>query len=130
MQSILHTIVVATLFVLCSTIDGLQKFDVREEAHKKEHLKQHLQDQIEIINTTTDQEAFLYFTMIDLNKDNRLDGLDILQAMTHSHDDSQQNDMVYSDEMIEEIVDLTLKQMDFDNDGFVDFREYVKSLDV
>uniref|UniRef100_A0A183F997 EF-hand domain-containing protein n=1 Tax=Heligmosomoides polygyrus TaxID=6339 RepID=A0A183F997_HELPZ len=60
----------------------------------------------------------------DLNHDGRLDGLEIAKGAMHKHDGNLAP--VLSDMTVEAIVDGTLKRMDKDNDGYIDFAEYNK----
>ena len=48
------------------------------------------------------------------------------QALTHSHDEEDPNPAV-DDEKIEKLVDSVLKNIDQNNDGFIDYMEYVRS---
>ncbi|VDO39292.1 unnamed protein product [Haemonchus placei] len=64
---------------------------------------------------------FHYFWINDLNHDGRLDGIEILKSMSHSHDAE-----IFSDEQVEKLVDISLNSLDLDRDGLVSFAEYKK----
>ncbi|KAH7730761.1 Protein T04F3.4 [Aphelenchoides avenae] len=93
------------------------------------HLKQHLDHQIDVDTTKWDQthERFRYFAMHDLNRDNLLDGTEVLKAYTqHSH--GTRTTEVMSEAELENLVDMVMKDLDFNNDGFIDYAEYSKNL--
>ncbi|VDL63208.1 unnamed protein product [Nippostrongylus brasiliensis] len=46
-----------------------------------EHIKQHLEDKIDASTMSERKRRFHYFSMNDLNKDNRIDGTEILKAV-------------------------------------------------
>ncbi len=51
------------------------------------HIKSHLEGEVEVDESqmTAEQLQFHYFTMHDLNKDSKLDGLELIKAITHWH---------------------------------------------
>ncbi|XGW05626.1 hypothetical protein V3C99_016186 [Haemonchus contortus] len=88
-------------------------------------MKEHLKDKIEIdAPRSEDQKRFHYFWINDLNHDGKLDGLEILKSMMHSHDGRLSE--VLSDEQVEKVVDKALNTADVDRDGLVSFAEYKK----
>ncbi|CAJ0589548.1 unnamed protein product [Cylicocyclus nassatus] len=62
------------------------RFAGNEEIHDEGHIKQHLQDKIEVEKMTEEQKRFYYFSMNDLDHDNRIDGTEIVKALTHTHE--------------------------------------------
>lgn len=52
------------------------------------HLKIHLGDKIDVDKEAwnPDKEIFHYFSMHDLNKDDVIDGLEVINAVTHDHE--------------------------------------------
>ncbi|KIH47427.1 EF hand, partial [Ancylostoma duodenale] len=69
---------------------------------------------------------FHYFSLNDLNKDNKLDGNEIGKALWHSHGDQQ--GPVMTDDEIADIVDSALKDMDLNGDGYIDYTEYATKM--
>ncbi|EPB71701.1 EF hand [Ancylostoma ceylanicum] len=69
---------------------------------------------------------FHYFSLNDLNKDNKLDGNEIGKALWHSHGDQQAP--IMTDDEIANVVDSVLKDMDLDGDGFIDYTEYATKM--
>ncbi|XP_011402457.2 PREDICTED: multiple coagulation factor deficiency protein 2-like [Amphimedon queenslandica] len=73
-----------------------------------------------------------YFKIHDKDKNNKLDGLELGAAMTHYHDEdehgrSRDRHVDVSDEELFDLISSTLKEDDLDDDGYVDFFEFVKS---
>ncbi|VDD94479.1 unnamed protein product [Enterobius vermicularis] len=94
------------------------------------HLKIHLGDKIDVDKEAwnPDKEIFHYFSMHDLNKDDVIDGLEVINAVTHDHEEHgapQQAKETISDEALESVVDQLLKDIDINDDGLIDYSEYV-----
>ncbi|KAK3092737.1 hypothetical protein FSP39_006750 [Pinctada imbricata] len=77
---------------------------------------------------------FHYFKLHDYDSNNRLDGTEIVKAITHFHEegeqheaspDAQQQKKVFSDEELVNIVDLVLKEDDLNLDGYIEYAEFV-----
>ncbi|KAI6190599.1 hypothetical protein M3Y97_00136000 [Aphelenchoides bicaudatus] len=101
------------------------KFGSPSEIHDIDHLKQHFEDKIEINNKTFDlnHSKFYYFNLHNLNKDEYIDGLELMKGITHTHEgEALPNAM--SDSEIENMVDLVLNDFDRDGNGLVDYGEY------
>ncbi|KFO18449.1 Multiple coagulation factor deficiency protein 2 like protein [Fukomys damarensis] len=106
---------------------GLDKHTV----HDPEHIMEHLEG---VINkpeaTMSPQELQLhYFKMHDYDGNNLLDGLELSTAITHVHkeDGSEQAPLMSEDELIN-IIDGVLRDDDKNNDGYIDYAEFAKSL--
>jgi len=58
-----------------------------------------------------------------------LDGLELAAAMTHYHneDGSKSKPPTLSDEQLAQIVDQVLRDDDMNNDGYVDYYEFVRA---
>ncbi|VDO39240.1 unnamed protein product [Haemonchus placei] len=78
-------------------------------------------------NEEVHDERFHYFSMSDLNKDNYIDGNEVLKALTHDHEGNTGPGIPVQDEdAIITMIDTVMKQMDVNGDGYVDFAEYMK----
>lgn len=73
-----------------------------------------------------------FFVMHDYDKNTKLDGLELLKSMTHNHhgDDSaghhdEEHDKEDSTDTLVEFVDMILKDQDYNNDGYIDYPEYI-----
>uniref|UniRef100_A0A158P5T5 EF-hand domain-containing protein n=1 Tax=Angiostrongylus cantonensis TaxID=6313 RepID=A0A158P5T5_ANGCA len=57
-----------------------------EEAKDEQHIKEHLEGKVDpTANMTPEQLQFHYFNMHDLDKNGRLDGVELIKAITHFH---------------------------------------------
>uniref|UniRef100_A0A914CK07 Multiple coagulation factor deficiency protein 2 n=1 Tax=Acrobeloides nanus TaxID=290746 RepID=A0A914CK07_9BILA len=118
------------VLVLCigCVIGQDHNFADQKSVHDQAHIKQHLDSKIDIdeVKLDPEKERFHYFSMHDLNQDNLIDGIEIAKAITHSHDEDS-NTPTADDIKIEQIVDSVLKNLDANNDGFIDYIEYVRN---
>uniref|UniRef100_A0A0K0CT01 EF-hand domain-containing protein n=1 Tax=Angiostrongylus cantonensis TaxID=6313 RepID=A0A0K0CT01_ANGCA len=92
------------------------------------HIKEHLSDKIDVGNLTPDQQRFYYFSISDLDKDNRIDGTEIIKALAHDHTQGAvavPRSLTQSDDELVTMVDGVLKDMDLNGDGYIDYAEYV-----
>ncbi|KAK5976431.1 hypothetical protein GCK32_003662 [Trichostrongylus colubriformis] len=72
-------------------------------------------------------DRFHYFSISDLNKDNLIDGNEVLKALTHDHSGNTGPGVAIEDEnAMVQMVDAVLADMDINGDGFIDFAEYMK----
>lgn len=106
---------------------GLDKNTV----HDQEHIMEHLEG---VINKPeaemSPQELQLhYFKMHDYDGNSLLDGLELSTAITHVHKEegSEQAPLMSEDELIN-IIDGVLRDDDKNNDGYIDYAEFAKSL--
>ncbi|KAE9414345.1 hypothetical protein Angca_009962, partial [Angiostrongylus cantonensis] len=96
------------------------------EVHDQSHIKEHLSDKIDVGNLTPDQQRFYYFSISDLDKDNRIDGTEIIKALAHDHTQGAvPRSLTQSDDELVTMVDGVLKDMDLNGDGYIDYAEYV-----
>lgn len=101
------------------------------------HIRHDLEGQINKSpeDMTAEEQNFYYFRLHDTNNDNRLDGLEVIAAMDHVHDesftdeqDNNQTDRMPDDELIN-LVDDILKEEDLDRDGFISYEEFKHALE-
>ncbi|XP_005354769.1 multiple coagulation factor deficiency protein 2 isoform X2 [Microtus ochrogaster] len=106
---------------------GLDKNTV----HDQEHIMEHLEGVIDKPEKEmSPQELQLhYFKMHDYDGNNLLDGLELSTAITHVHKEegSDQAPVMSEDELIS-IIDGVLRDDDKNNDGYIDYAEFAKSL--
>ncbi|XP_036118251.1 multiple coagulation factor deficiency protein 2 [Molossus molossus] len=106
---------------------GLDKHTV----HDQEHIMEHLEG---VINKPeaemSPQELQLhYFKMHDYDGNNLLDGLELSTAITHVHKEggNEQAPPMSEEELIN-LIDGVLRDDDKNNDGYIDYAEFAKSL--
>ena len=105
------------------------------------HIQHDLQGQINkpVEQMTPEEQSFYYFKLHDTNNDNRLDGLEVIAAFDHVHDEEYSHDDSIneqnsnkterlSDEELINLVDDVLKDEDFDHDGFISYEEFKLSI--
>ncbi|XP_055323556.1 nuclear transcription factor Y subunit beta isoform X7 [Sitodiplosis mosellana] len=108
---------------------GVLSGNVNEE---KEHIQEHMEVPIDTSKMSEQELQFHYFTMHDSDKNNKLDGSELIKSLIHWHEkdnkpvDADGSD-TYTDEKLSEIIDQSLKIMDSDYDGYVSFPEFVKT---
>ena len=77
-----------------------------------------------------------YFKLHDYDNNNKLDGLELIQALTHYHHDdddeeegqeggSKKHQM--SEKEMQELIDPILEEEDDNNDGYIDYPEFAKT---
>ncbi|CAF0855472.1 unnamed protein product [Rotaria sp. Silwood1] len=106
------------------------------------HIRKDLQGQINkpTEHLTAEEKKFYYFKLHDTNNDNRLDGLEVMAAFKHEHQDEELYDSnidehnnikpeSVSDEELINIIDDILKEEDLDNDGYISYEEFKHALE-
>ncbi|XP_013395921.1 multiple coagulation factor deficiency protein 2 homolog [Lingula anatina] len=108
-----------------------------------QHIKEHYEGLTDINETalTPEELEFHYFKLHDFDNNSRLDGLEILSALTHfsareemeREIDEQKRELHKRQKPVPddylhyytEIVDTVLEEDDLDNDGYLTYAEYV-----
>ncbi|XP_064622910.1 multiple coagulation factor deficiency protein 2 homolog isoform X2 [Lineus longissimus] len=146
-QNITALVAIGTLLLsLCSTDSQPERqgFHDSKVVRDAEHIQEHL-DGFAQVNTTTmsnEELEFHYFKLHDFDNNTRLDGLEILNALTHMlpYEEASKLDLKGKtpDEVVEmkakakedemkyytDIVDRVLEEDDLDNDGYLNYLEY------
>ncbi|XP_064214959.1 uncharacterized protein LOC664432 [Tribolium castaneum] len=103
-----------------------------ELLHDKEHLQEHLEEIIKEpdLSKMTDEELeFYYFQVHDTDKNSKLDGLEILNAILHTaheekHEEGEDTHSLEDFEYYVELIDRVLAEDDSDKDGYLSYPEY------
>lgn len=98
----------------------------------KDHIMEHLDGVIDKPETDmTPQELQLhYFKMHDYDGNNLLDGLELATAISHVHKEERgENSQPMREEELIALIDDVLKDDDKNNDGYIDYAEFAKSLE-
>ncbi|KAF5281960.1 hypothetical protein FQA39_LY00484 [Lamprigera yunnana] len=101
-----------------------------ELLHDKSHLEEHLEEVVDLTKMSSQELEFYYFQVHDSDKNSKLDGLEILQAIQHtSHNfEYSKGEIVDKEEDFQyfvELIDRVLFEDDADHDGFLSYPEYV-----
>lgn len=94
------------------------------------HIKEHLKDEIDLKDTQMSDEdlQFHYFKLHDYDHNNKLDGIELMNAMTHYHDeDGDGKNPQYTDDEMGQMIDQILEEDDLNKDGYIDYPEFVAS---
>ncbi|EFO18697.2 hypothetical protein LOAG_09799 [Loa loa] len=102
------------------------KFGEKDAVHDTAHIKQHLKHKLDVakISLNKNLETFHYFRMHDLNKDGKIDGIEIIKGLTHLHEEMNKDTGPISEAKLEEMVSETLRKLDTDDDGYITYAEY------
>lgn len=111
---------------------------LQDATHLKEDMGS-IGEQLDFSNMTEEEIEFHYFKVHDVDNNDKLDGLEILNAIQHTFHKNEHHDpepmslaektkhVTYEDDLpwIVELIDKTLKEDDLDNDGYLVYAEYV-----
>ncbi|XP_051945769.1 multiple coagulation factor deficiency protein 2 homolog [Xyrauchen texanus] len=104
----------------------------RNMVQDKDHIMEHLEGVIEKPESDmTPQELQLhYFKMHDYDGNNLLDGLELATAITHVHreEGGDGSRPMREDDLIN-LIDDVLRDDDKNNDGYIDYAEFARSLE-
>ncbi|XP_069545962.1 multiple coagulation factor deficiency protein 2 [Brachyistius frenatus] len=98
----------------------------------KDHIMEHLEGVIDKPEKEmTPQELQLhYFKMHDYDGNNLLDGLELATAITHVHREERgENSQPMKEDDLIALIDDVLRDDDKNNDGYIDYAEFAKSLE-
>ncbi|CAL8391288.1 unnamed protein product [Arctogadus glacialis] len=104
----------------------------RNMIQDKNHIMEHLEGVIDKPETEmSPQELQLhYFKMHDYDGNNLLDGLELATAITHVHKEERgENTQPMKEEDLINLIDDVLRDDDKNNDGYIDYIEFAKSLE-
>ncbi|KAL1506034.1 hypothetical protein ABEB36_005469 [Hypothenemus hampei] len=107
--------------------------------HDKHHIQEHLDEVAPKVNLSkmTDEELELYYFLLhDSDKNSKLDGLELLNAILHTrHQEEDEENQEEKNEInaslegfnnFVELVDQVLRDDDRNQDGYLDYNEYVE----
>uniref|UniRef100_A0A1A7XHJ6 Multiple coagulation factor deficiency 2 n=1 Tax=Iconisemion striatum TaxID=60296 RepID=A0A1A7XHJ6_9TELE len=112
-------------------ISGHGRLD-KNMVQDKDHIMEHLEGVIDKPEKDmTPQELQLhYFKMHDYDGNNLLDGLELATAITHVHKEERGEDsQPMKEEDLIALIDDVLRDDDKNNDGYIDYAEFAKSLE-
>ncbi|KYO41222.1 multiple coagulation factor deficiency protein 2 [Alligator mississippiensis] len=98
----------------------------------KDHIMEHLEGVIDKPESEmSPQELQLhYFKMHDYDGNNLLDGLELATAISHVHkQENGEHTQAMKEEELISLIDDVLRDDDKNNDGYIDYAEFAKSLE-
>lgn len=99
-----------------------------------QHIKEHLKDEYGFTDEQADKYLKQYdaqtqfFLMHDYDNNTKLDGLELLKSMTHHHEDDEEgveHENTDQTDTLVEFVDMVMRDQDVNDDGFIDYPEYI-----
>ncbi|UJR25169.1 hypothetical protein I4U23_006525 [Adineta vaga] len=114
---------------------------MEDYVHDMDHIRHDLEGQINKPKEqmTPEEQNFYYFKLHDTNNDNRLDGLEIVAAFDHVHQEENTNNSTtvqpptpherLADEELIRLVDDILKEEDRDRDGYISYEEFKRAIE-
>ena len=94
------------------------------------HIKEHLQEFTDVKEENLNDEnlQFHYFKVHDYDNNDKLDGIELANAMSHYHDEETgERAEEYTEDELASMVDQILEEDDLNNDGFIDYPEFIES---
>ncbi|XP_033122247.1 multiple coagulation factor deficiency protein 2 homolog [Anneissia japonica] len=138
-RKISHLGIIVTFLILIAGrlmyAEDHSKFHDGNIVRNQDHIKEHLQEEVNInttANMTKEELEFHYFEQHDLDNDTKLDGLEILAAISHmmpfepKYPETKTAQQI-RDEKIDfyaEQTEYILKENDYNNDGYLSYSEY------
>ncbi|XP_038155420.1 multiple coagulation factor deficiency protein 2 [Cyprinodon tularosa] len=104
----------------------------RNMVQDKDHIMEHLEGVIDKPEKDmSPQELQLhYFKMHDYDGNDLLDGLELATAITHVHREERgEHSQPMKEEELIALIDDVLRDDDKNNDGYIDYAEFAKSLE-
>ncbi|XP_034464599.1 multiple coagulation factor deficiency protein 2 [Hippoglossus hippoglossus] len=104
----------------------------RNMVQDKDHIMEHLEGVIDKPekDMTPHELQLHYFKMHDYDGNNLLDGLELATAITHVHREERGEDSQPMKEAdLITLIDDVLRDDDKNNDGYIDYAEFAKSLE-
>ncbi|XP_014668286.1 PREDICTED: multiple coagulation factor deficiency protein 2 homolog isoform X2 [Priapulus caudatus] len=126
-------------------LQGTNRFRDKEFVQDREHVKEHLKDLADIDEEkmTPEELEFHYFKLHDFDNNTKLDGLEILAALTHAipweeQDEKDASGLRKDPAKIKElqddrlrsyvdIIDIIMDEDDTDGDGYLTYYEFMVS---
>jgi len=106
--------------------------NVHNVAQDKEHIQEHLKEAGVAVDPTQNMSErdlqFHYFKVHDLDNNDKLDGIELANAMAHYHDEETgEKAEDYTEAELASMVDQILDEDDLNKDGYIDYPEFIQS---
>lgn len=120
----------STLFLLLTLSSCSGRLDTGWDAFHLEHSDEHLIHEhfVGWVFGHTDVDTVeYYFKAHDSDSDSKLDGLELLHALHHQNSSDHAIGTPEHFDKDAQAIDLLMRQADADDDGFLDYYEYIMS---
>ncbi|KAK7595495.1 hypothetical protein V9T40_013320 [Parthenolecanium corni] len=105
---------------------------------EKEHIAEHMEVPLDTSKMSEQELQFHYFKMHDNDNNNQLDGCELIKSLIHWHEQGHEQPgaapggqapvpKLFSDEELVNLIDPILKMDDSNNDGYIDYTEFVRA---
>ena len=96
------------------------------------HIQEHLKEAGVAVDPTQNMSErdlqFHYFKVHDLDNNDKLDGIELANAMAHYHDEETgEKAEDYTEAELASMVDQILDEDDLNKDGYIDYPEFIQS---
>ncbi|XP_065201218.1 multiple coagulation factor deficiency protein 2 homolog isoform X2 [Planococcus citri] len=105
--------------------------------HEKEHIQEHMEVPLDTSKMSEQELQFHYFKMHDADNNNKLDGCELIKSLIHWHEQGHENPQpqggsapqpkLFGDEELMQLIDPILKMDDTNQDGYIDYAEFVRA---
>ncbi|PSN34358.1 hypothetical protein C0J52_07819 [Blattella germanica] len=103
--------------------------------HEKQHIQEHMEVPIDTSKMSEQELQFHYFKMHDADNNNKLDGCELIKSLIHWHEQGHQDpnnpapsgEKIFKDDELVQLIDPILNMDDGNNDGFIDYPEFVQA---
>ncbi|KAM4771974.1 multiple coagulation factor deficiency protein 2 [Rhinophrynus dorsalis] len=106
------------------------RFD-KNVVQDRDHIMEHLEGVVDKPESEmSPQELQLhYFKMHDYDGNSLLDGLELATAISHVHKGTEEHTQTLKEEDMVSLIDDVLKDDDKNNDGYIDYAEFARSME-
>ncbi|XP_006617832.1 multiple coagulation factor deficiency protein 2 homolog [Apis laboriosa] len=102
--------------------------------HEKAHIAEHMEVPIDTSKMTEQELQFHYFKMHDADNNNKLDGCELIKSLIHWHEQEKKEvggvntgPKLFKDEELVTLIDPILSLDDTNNDGYIDYPEFIQA---
>ncbi|XP_058806321.1 multiple coagulation factor deficiency protein 2 homolog isoform X2 [Phymastichus coffea] len=100
-------------------------------AEEKAHIAEHLDIPMDTNKMSEQELQFHYFKMHDADNNNKLDGCELIKSLIHWHEGNKEGTnkekKIFKDEELSALIDPILAMDDTNNDGFIDYPEFIQA---
>ncbi|XP_052902268.1 putative cyclin-dependent serine/threonine-protein kinase DDB_G0272797/DDB_G0274007 isoform X1 [Anopheles moucheti] len=103
---------------------------------EKQHIAEHMEVPIDTSKMSEQELQFHYFKMHDSDNNNKLDGCELIKSLIHWHEQGkaqensghpQHEEKIFSNDELSALIDPILNSDDHNQDGFIDYPEFVRA---
>ncbi|CAK9808948.1 Multiple coagulation factor deficiency protein 2 homolog [Anthophora quadrimaculata] len=102
--------------------------------NEKVHIAEHMEVPIDTSKMTEQELQFHYFKMHDADNNDKLDGCELIKSLIHWHEQSKRKvdgpnpgEKLFRDEELVTLIDPILSMDDTNNDGYIDYPEFIQA---